>query len=34
MPGRRAVLTHEINADPVVFRWKYKMDKTYIVYVL
>ncbi len=21
----------EINADPVVFRWKYKMDETYIV---
>ena len=22
---------NEINADPVVFRWKYKMDETYIV---
>jgi transposase len=21
----------EVNADPVVFRWKYKMDETYIV---
>jgi len=21
----------EINADPVVFRWKYRMDETFIV---
>jgi transposase len=21
----------EVNADPVVFRWKYKLDETYIV---
>ena len=21
----------EINADPVVFRWKYKMDEVFIV---
>jgi hypothetical protein len=24
----------EINADPVVFGWKYKMDETFIVYII
>jgi len=31
--GLRLTVCHfeEINADPVVFRWKYKMDEVYIV---
>lgn len=29
--GRIYLYSAEVNADPVIFRWKYKMDETNIV---